>query len=63
MQTRGVVAEWTAAGLARHIQAVLQGAFILAKASGDGAMARESVDHLERYIALLFSTPSKRNGP
>ncbi len=63
MQTRGVVAEWTPAGLARHIQAVLQGAFILAKASGDGAMARESVDHLERYIALLFSTPSKRNGP
>ena len=56
MKARGVQADWTAASLARHTQAVLQGAFILAKATGDRAVARESVDHLKRYIELLFST-------
>ncbi|MCQ0091372.1 TetR/AcrR family transcriptional regulator [Roseovarius sp. M141] len=54
MNRRGVVADWTAASLARHTQAVLQGAFILAKASGDSGMARESVDHLVRYVRQLF---------
>lgn len=57
MQVRGIDAEWTPASLARHMQAVLQGAFILAKASGDRAMALESIDHLERYVALVFGTP------
>ena len=62
MEARGIDAEWTAASLARHTQAVLQGAFILAKATGDRAVAKESVDHLKRYIALLFQPPSaKRN--
>lgn len=42
------------ASLARHSQAVIQGAFILAKASGDVAIAAESLDHLRRYIELLF---------
>jgi TetR/AcrR family transcriptional repressor of nem operon len=46
---------WSAQSLARHTQAVLQGAFILAKATGDREVARESVDHLKRYIQLLFS--------
>ncbi len=46
--------EWTAASLALHTQAVLQGAFILAKARGGPAIAAESVDHLDRYIKLLF---------
>jgi TetR/AcrR family transcriptional repressor of nem operon len=45
--------------LALHIQAVLQGAFILAKAKGD-AVAGESLDHLRRYIELLFN--NKRKG-
>ena len=58
MAARGIRAEWSAAGLARHIQAVLQGAFILAKATGDAAVARETVDHLRRYIELLFKEPS-----
>jgi TetR/AcrR family transcriptional repressor of nem operon len=52
---RGVVADWTATSLALHTQAVLQGAFILAKASGDREIARDSVDHLRRYIELLFN--------
>ncbi len=57
MRARGIAAEWAAESLARHTQAVLQGAFILAKASGDPDMARESIDHLIRYIELLFDQP------
>jgi TetR/AcrR family transcriptional repressor of nem operon len=47
-------ADWTAASLALHTQAVLQGAFILAKAQGNAAIAAESIGHLRRYIELLF---------
>lgn len=58
MKSRKLNADWTAASLARHAQAVLQGAFILAKASGTAeagrAIAIEQIDHLERYIRLLF---------
>lgn len=54
MMDRDIAADWTAESLARHTQAVLQGAFILAKASGDPEMARESVDHLIRYVRSLF---------
>jgi len=55
MEQRGIDADWTAASLADHTQAVLQGAFILAKAKDSRAVARESIDHLKRYITLLFS--------
>lgn len=48
---------WDAASLARHFQAVLQGGFILAKAGNDPDLARESVDHLDRYVRLLFGAP------
>lgn len=51
---RGIDADWTATSLARHTQAVLQGGFILAKATGDPDLARESVDHLVRYVRALF---------
>jgi TetR/AcrR family transcriptional regulator, transcriptional repressor for nem operon len=51
----GVAADWTAKSLALHTQVVLQGAFILAKARGGPAVAAESIDHLKRYIKLLFS--------
>jgi TetR/AcrR family transcriptional regulator, transcriptional repressor for nem operon len=44
----------TAFGLAQHIQSVLQGAFILAKAAEDPAIARDSVMHLRRYVMMLF---------
>lgn len=54
MKARNIVSDWTAASLAAHTQAVLQGAFILAKATGDRAIARDNVDHLKRYIELLF---------
>jgi TetR/AcrR family transcriptional regulator, transcriptional repressor for nem operon len=55
MKLRGIVADWTAKSLALHTQAVLQGAFILAKAKGGPAIAAESIDHLKRYISLLFA--------
>lgn len=45
----------TAESLALHMQTVLQGAFILAKATGDAALARDAVDHLDRYVRMLFS--------
>lgn len=54
MQAHGITADWSPASLARHTQAVLQGAFILAKATGDRKVARDSVDHLRRYVELLF---------
>jgi TetR/AcrR family transcriptional repressor of nem operon len=43
--------------LALHTQAVLQGAFILAKAAADIQPAVDSLMHLKRYLALLFSKP------
>lgn len=48
------VAGVTADSLALHTQAVLQGGFILSKASGDTAPALASIDHLRRYLVLLF---------
>lgn len=58
MTLYGVKADWTAKSLALHTQAVLQGAFILAKAKGGPAVAIDSVDHLKRYIKLLFTADS-----
>lgn len=57
------VTGFAAASLAAHTQAVLQGAFILAKAADDPAMALASVDHLRRYLTLLFSTSSEGRTP
>jgi TetR/AcrR family transcriptional repressor of nem operon len=51
----GTQTGWSAKSLALHMQAVLQGAFILAKATGGPDIARESVDHLIRYVRLLFN--------
>lgn len=52
----GPPAEVTAASLARHTQTVLQGAFILSKASNEPAIALESIEHLRRYVRFLFSS-------
>ena len=57
MTARGISGGWTAESLARHTQTVIQGAFVLAKAGNDAALARESLDHLDRYIRLLFGCP------
>jgi TetR/AcrR family transcriptional repressor of nem operon len=53
-------APWTAESLALHMQAVLQGAFILAKAKGSAAVVEASIDHLRRYIELLFRRPKEK---
>lgn len=47
-------AAWTAEGLALHIQAVIQGSFIIAKARYGAEPATASIDHLRRYVAGLF---------
>ncbi|MCC6926013.1 MAG: TetR/AcrR family transcriptional regulator [Novosphingobium sp.] len=47
----------TAASLARHVQAVLQGTFILAKTEGGESAAetaREELGHLRRYFEILL---------
>jgi TetR/AcrR family transcriptional regulator, transcriptional repressor for nem operon len=54
MRAHGIKGDWTAESLALHTQAVLQGAFILAKATGGAKAAADSIDHLRRYVELLF---------
>lgn len=48
----------SAASLATHMQAVVQGAFVMAKAQQDRKAAIDSVDHLYRYLQLLFARSS-----
>jgi TetR/AcrR family transcriptional regulator, transcriptional repressor for nem operon len=47
-------ATWSADSLALHTQAVIQGAFIMAKARNDVQLAHDSIIHLRRYFELLF---------
>jgi TetR/AcrR family transcriptional regulator, transcriptional repressor for nem operon len=54
MRERNMTPEWTSTSLALHTQAVIQGAFILAKAMGGAEIAADSIDHLRRYIEMLF---------
>jgi TetR/AcrR family transcriptional repressor of nem operon len=61
IDSRGLSPGWNARSLALHTQAVLQGAFILAKAKGSAAAAAESIDHLRRYLELLLQPA--RNQP
>jgi TetR/AcrR family transcriptional regulator, transcriptional repressor for nem operon len=60
MRERGIRGAWTAESLALHILAVIHGGFILAKAHGSAAVAIECLDHLRRYIELLFGQAGKR---
>ena len=59
MRVRGIEADWTAESLGLFTQAVLQGAFVLAKAKGGPEIAAECVDHLRRYIECLFAPTPK----
>lgn len=54
MKQHRIRARWTAASLALHMQAVVQGAIILAKAQDGVDVAIETIDHLRRYVELLF---------
>ena len=49
-----------AQGLARHTQAVLQGAFVLSKAADDPTIVIDSIGHLRRYLEFLFHHQPKR---
>lgn len=60
MDVHGIKADWTAKSLALHTQAVLQGSFILAKAQNAPQVALDSIDHLRRYVELLFNRTSKK---
>ena len=52
-------ASWSPESLGLFTQAVIQGAFILAKSKGDDAVAQDCIEHLQRYLALLFKRPMK----
>jgi TetR/AcrR family transcriptional regulator, transcriptional repressor for nem operon len=60
MERRKIRTSWTPESLALHTQAVLQGAFVLAKAKGGAAVAASSIDHLRRYIEMLFQPTAQR---
>jgi TetR/AcrR family transcriptional regulator, transcriptional repressor for nem operon len=55
MRKHQVKGDCTPRSLALHIQGVIQGAFILAKAKQEPELATQCLDHLRRYIELLFS--------
>jgi TetR/AcrR family transcriptional repressor of nem operon len=50
-------AAWSPESLALYTQAVIQGAFVLAKAQDGPAIAQDCLDHLRRYLELLFTQP------
>ena len=58
IQKYGIAHEWTAESLAYYMQAVIQGAFILAKAQQSTKVATDCLDHLRRYLELLFTSSS-----
>lgn len=47
-------ATWSPTSVAFLIQAVLQGSFILTKATQNPEVIRESLDHIKRYLISLF---------
>lgn len=51
-------AGWSADSLALYTQAVLQGAYVLAKAKNGNQVGRDCVAHLRRYLELLFHRPN-----
>ena len=53
-------APWTAESVGYFMQAVLQGAFIFAKAKQNPDVAVESLAHLRRYLETLFPQPKSK---
>jgi len=62
MRQRGLQADWTAESLALYMQATIQGAFILAKAQHSAAIAGQCIDHLRRYLELVFNQGRLQGG-
>lgn len=61
MRQRGMHPKWTALSLALYTQAIIQGAFILAKAANSAAVAAQCIDQLRSYLELLFVQPKLRS--
>jgi len=57
VQKYGIRGDWTVESLAYYTQAVIQGAFILAKAQHSSEVATACLDHLRQYLVLLFAHP------
>ena len=53
----------SAESLARHTQAVLQGAFVLAKADNDPGAVLDAIAHLRHYLELLLPPSTPRRHP
>ena len=53
-------ADWSPEGLALYTQAVLQGGFILAKATGGPAVAIQCVEQLKHHVASLLTSDPER---
>lgn len=51
------------ASLAIHMQGVIQGAFVMAKARQDRQAALDCIDHLHRYVELLFTQSTNKRAP
>ena len=56
-------APWSAESVGYFMQAVLQGAFIFAKAKQDTRVAVESLGHLRRYLEMLLGQPETGKEP
>jgi TetR/AcrR family transcriptional repressor of nem operon len=54
---------FSAESVALYTQTVLQGAFVLAKAKLSPAVAIDSLDHLRRYIEMLFAARKSLRKP
>jgi TetR/AcrR family transcriptional regulator, transcriptional repressor for nem operon len=63
MASRGIRGEWTAESLGVYMQAVIQGAFIFAKAKGGPDAAADCLDHLRRYLEFLFTSKPTETKP
>ena len=59
----GIAADWTVESLAYYTQAVIQGSFILAKAQQNSQIAADCLDHLHRYLEVLFVCSRSRALP
>lgn len=62
LNRRGVTGV-SAKSLALHTQAVLQGAFVLAKAECSPAIVIDSIQHLKRYFAGLMAPDDRDQSP
>jgi len=62
-QARVPAAPWSAHSLAMFTQAVIQGAFVLAKSQQDPAVAAGCLDHLRRYLQAAFEVAPPAGPP